>query len=85
MGGGGQLDIRVNLAPLCRFCHGDVHTGAIDDDSLLALVAMREGVMQHHIREIVWELRRTPKHKCRELSERAKAQLPEGWESWSWG
>lgn len=50
LGGGSHLDIRINLLALCRVCHGDAHAGVIDRDSLLAVVAAREGVMRQDIK-----------------------------------
>lgn len=64
--GAGRLDIRVNLIPLggpadCN-CHGATHDGNIEDFSLLAVVAQREGVNQDTIRDVVYRLRRLDKH-----------------------
>lgn len=50
MGGGHRIDTCWNIIPLCRLCHMAAHDGAICPDSLLALVAAREGVVQDHIR-----------------------------------
>jgi HNH endonuclease len=58
MGGGGRLDIRVNLVALCRSCHTDTHAGHIIRAALLAIVAQREGVMQDDIVTEIARLRR---------------------------
>ncbi len=61
MGGGGRLDVRINLIGLCWVCHSDVHHGDISRQDLLAVVAAREGKLQSEIEEEIWRLRRTPK------------------------
>ncbi len=66
LGGGSRLDIRINLIALCRQCHDDVHAGHILRIDLLAIVAGREDVMQHHIERIVWWLLRLPKNPSEE-------------------
>lgn len=59
--GAGQVDIQSNIASLCRGCHGLVHTGELDDDSILAVVAMREDCLQGDIEALVWLIRRMPR------------------------
>jgi hypothetical protein len=61
MGGGGRLDIRINLISLCRLCHDAVGLGHIARCDLLAVVASRESTTQSQIEEEIWRLRRTPK------------------------
>lgn len=60
-GGGGQLDLAINTAPLCRDCHQSSHDGhrPITVD-LLALVAQREKVGQDDIRAAIDFFRRVP-------------------------
>jgi hypothetical protein len=61
MGGGGRLDVPVNLIALCAVpCHDDAHHGRITATDLLAVVAAREGVLQQDIIDEVNRLRRTP-------------------------
>ena len=62
MGGGGRLDVRVNLVALCRACHGLVHAGHVQRLDLLAVVSAREGVLQSDIEAAIWALRRAPKY-----------------------
>lgn len=61
MGGGGRLDVRVNLVALCRVCHTLTHAGEIARYDLLAIIAVREGMLQDKIEEEVWRLRRLKK------------------------
>lgn len=61
MGGGGRLDIRINLISLCREDHNAVHAGHIMRTDLLALVAQREGTSQDEIRAEIARLRKAPK------------------------
>ncbi len=66
LGGGSTLDIRINLISLGSTqhfhpCHGLAHAGKIDKDSLLIMVAAREGVMQPDITHVIWFLRRLSK------------------------
>lgn len=49
MGGGSRIDHVWNLIFLCVFCHLAVHLGKILRCTLLALVAAREGCLQHEI------------------------------------
>jgi hypothetical protein len=61
MGGGGRLDVPVNLIALCAVpCHHDAQEGRILKADLLAVVAAREGVLQQDIIDEVNRLRRTP-------------------------
>lgn len=59
-GGGSRLDVRINLLPLCRECHQNVHTGVITLNDLLAIVAQREGTFQDVILSVIHFLRRVP-------------------------
>jgi len=68
LGGGGRLDVRVNLISVgktkpfpCCPCHGLIHQGKIKRDTLLLIVSEREGVSVSEIEEIIFRLRRTPK------------------------
>lgn len=65
MGGGGRLDVRINLISLCAFCHNDVHAGLIQRCDLLAVVAARERTTQGRIEAEIYRLRRTPKELLR--------------------
>src|SRR5437016_2784175 len=73
MGGGGRLDIRINLVSICRDCHNACHDGQepglID---LLAIVAQRENTTQDAIRREIWRLRRADK-STRDRGRKAKA------------
>lgn len=59
MGGGGRLDIRVNLIALCWLCHGAVHSGAVDRDTVLRVVAARERTRPGAIIALIHKLRRS--------------------------
>ncbi len=62
--GSGRIDHRYNLISLCAVfsggsnCHHEVHQGHILRESLLAIVAQREGVSQTDIRATLLRLRR---------------------------
>lgn len=60
MGGGGRLDIRINIASLCRECHQSHHDGnhPLTDD-LRAIVAARENTTQAAIKAEILKIRRT--------------------------
>lgn len=59
IGGGGRLDVRLNIAALCRECHQGHHNGQRPlKCDLLALVAAREGCLQGDIEAEIWRLRR---------------------------
>lgn len=70
--GAGQIDAHFNIAALCDVfsggldCHHRVHTGEIDDDSILAMVATREHCHQDDIKQLVYLIRRLPKETTRE-------------------
>lgn len=66
--GAGRLDVCVNLVSLCPQDHAGVHNGDLDRYDLLAVVAVREGLMQDEIEAVIHELRRWDKAK--ELPER---------------
>ena len=51
MGGGGRLDVRINLISLCRECHTDLHDGKIGRDQLAVVIVERE----------IWRLQRMAK------------------------
>lgn len=89
MGGGKRLDIPCNLIALgsslgfqCT-CHHDLHVGHISPEDMLAVVAVREGVMQDSILAVRWFLMRLPKdatdgeieYASSELTDEAKALL----------
>lgn len=62
MGGGGRLDIRLNLCRLCHRCHMAHHYGSRPmTPDLLAIVASREVVLQNEIEVYIGLLRRWPK------------------------
>lgn len=62
MGGGGQLDIRVNLCSLCILCHRAQHDGNRPMHcDILAVVAAREKCYQSDIEKAIYELRRLSK------------------------
>jgi hypothetical protein len=63
MGGGSRLDVPINLIALCRQCHNQVHAGVIRRDDLLAIVALREGMLQDDIEAEINRLKRSPKEK----------------------
>lgn len=64
-GGGGRLDLRVNLAglggPFLCACHHRLHQGELEPFPLLANVADREGVTVHEIADAIAEFRRLDK------------------------
>lgn len=62
MGGGGRLDVRINLIALCANCHSRHHQGGRPlKCDLLADVAAREGMMQDDIEREIYRLRRARK------------------------
>ena len=61
MGGGGTLDVRINLMTLCISHHDDVHNGKIRRWELLELVAKRERTTPEAIVDEINRLRRTRK------------------------
>lgn len=81
MGGGGRLDIRVNLVALCQECHDNHHLGnrPLRCD-LLAVVAAREKTTQDQILEEIWRLRRTPGKTQRPNKKQRKAITDGVWE-----
>jgi len=60
-GGGGRLDVRVNLISVCRDCHRLIGDGKIARHDLLAVVAARERCLQDDIESAIHELRRAPR------------------------
>lgn len=62
MGGGGRLDVRVNLVALCRVCHSQHHNGNSPTRAvLLGIVAQREKTTTDAIQDEIYRLRRQPK------------------------
>ncbi len=61
MGGGGRLDIPINLISLCRSCHDETHAGRITRIDLLLIVAKREHTDQDTIKDTIRDLRRKGK------------------------
>lgn len=65
--GAGRLDVAINLVSLCAAfaggdnCHAAYHNGDIARYDLLAIVAYREGRLQHEIEAEIWRLRRLDK------------------------
>ncbi len=61
--GAGQVDVACNVIGGCRACHSSSHGGneptTID---LLAVSAVRNGLMQDDIKGIVWAVRRLDKN-----------------------
>ena len=56
--GAGRVDIRCNLAALCRECHNLVHSNPDELANLFQRVADREGMTVEAIKEEVWRIRR---------------------------
>lgn len=62
MGGGGRLDVRVNLLGLCRRDHDLHHAGHKPTrDDLIALIAKREGLTPEAVVAEITRLRNLPK------------------------
>jgi hypothetical protein len=62
LGGGGRIDLAINLIALCRVpCHMDLHAGLIERDTLLGIVARREGTSKSAIESVIDMIRRLPK------------------------
>ena len=53
MGGGFRLDIWANLLGVCPACHYAIHDGHISLESVLAAVALREGVTPDEIQHVI--------------------------------
>jgi hypothetical protein len=53
IGGGSRLDIRHNLCGLDRQCHNEATDGRITEADMRAIVAQREGCLQHQIEALV--------------------------------
>lgn len=61
-GGGGRLDVPLNLVSLCNTCHRAVHDGKIPRLEVAGLIARREGLASgEEVLERLWELRRRRK------------------------
>ena len=56
MGGGSRIDARVNLASLCRRCHQMAEDGNIPRETILAIIAQREGMLQDEVQAEIWRL-----------------------------
>lgn len=62
MGGGGRIDIPLNLVSICRFpCHDDAERGRIRREDFLAIVARRENMDPDEVVRILNGIRRLPK------------------------
>lgn len=61
MGGGGRLDVRINIIALCWLCHLRVHDGVIPRKEIIRLVAAREGISPEALVDEIHRLRRTSK------------------------
>lgn len=58
-GGCTQMDIEINVLPLCLVCHTTHHNGGRPDRSdLLALLASRTGLLQDEVLNALYSLRR---------------------------
>lgn len=77
-GRGGRLDVRINLIAMHRECHNQVHAGAITQEHLLAIVAIREGVPPRDIVDVIHFLRRTPNRATTTTVERNLRELNPG-------
>ena len=73
-GGGGRLDIRINLVavgasvphPLCK-CHNLIHAGRLDRESVFIAIALREDLVAHDMEVVL--------HLARRLIDPTPAQL----------
>lgn len=62
MGSGSRLDVPENLVSLDRYCHTSHHDGlAPMRCDLLAVIAAREGCLQHEIEAYIRLLQRLPR------------------------
>ena len=59
--GSGRLDIAINIVSLCPMCHADAHAGVTTRYEFLAIIAVREGIMQDAIVAEIHRLRRADK------------------------
>lgn len=92
MGGGGRLDLRINVCSLCRECHTFHHSGHEPTrESLLAMVAKREACLQDDVERVIHLYLRLPKGItdewarevfAMELSNRSLAIALREWEEW---
>ncbi len=95
MGGGGRLDVRINLVGLglggwvgvraeCN-CHSSHHTGHEPSKrQLMERAAEREGVDATDIEAVLWLLRRLPKEASRERIEMEVGRLTESEQALAW-
>lgn len=60
-GGGGRLDIAVNLIAVCRPCHDAVHAGHISREQVVKTVADREGLLPGDVLGAIHRMRMRPK------------------------
>lgn len=57
--GAGRLDVRINLASLCRKCHRQSHAGCRPNrQDLLAIVGRREKTTPEEIEAEIYRLRK---------------------------
>ena len=56
MGGGSRLDIRCNLIALDSRCHRMAEDGNIPRETILAIIAQREGMLQDEVQAEIWRL-----------------------------
>lgn len=63
-GGGTRLDLDVNLAALCRICHGNAHEKTDVADEVRAVVARRHGLTVDQILCWLWAVNRESKHSA---------------------
>jgi hypothetical protein len=61
IGGGSRLDIRINLAALCRLCHSHLQEGAEGRRKVLEIIARRERCRPVDIEAVIDLLLRLPK------------------------
>lgn len=61
MGGGGRLDVPLNLITLCWACHRKHHDGHIRRDLLVKTVAWRESTNPEALEAEIHRLRRLPR------------------------
>lgn len=66
MGGGGRIDLRINICALCRTCHTELHAGKIEPLELLLIVARRERVPAWAIDAVIYLVRRLRKDATKE-------------------
>ena len=70
LGGGHRLDVRVNLIPLCVWCHRKHHDGNLARQDLILMVAQRENTTYQAIIDVIAWLKRLPKDATEERAMR---------------